>query len=175
MNKTRYNFTHNTYYITLEEIDNTKYSKKPIYNITLCNTIMDDIIFNIHVSYDTIVKAIVLIFYLINDLSNNEFIKINKLSKEKPSDKYLHLMSDNTISNNINMVCIKPKTNEIINKDIPMFKIGLLYNNINTFIIEISYNELIDVCKLFIDSLSLTRDYMHSIIKEDLYDTIMDL
>ena len=35
MNKARYNFTHNTYYITLEEIDNIKYSKKPIYNISL--------------------------------------------------------------------------------------------------------------------------------------------
>ena len=48
-------------------------------------------------------------------------------------------------------------------------------SNDNIFIIEISYNELIDVCKLFIDNLSLTRDYMHTIIKEDLYDTIMDL
>ena len=70
--------------------------------------------------------------------------------------------------------------NEIINKDIPMFEIGIVYNNANTFnnnklIIEISYNELIDVCKLFIDNLSLSRDYMHNIIKEDLYDTIMDL
>ena len=171
MNKARYNFTHNTYYITLEEIDNTKYYKKPIYNITLYNTIMDDIIFSIHVSYDAIVKSIVFIFYLINDLSNDEFIKINKLSKEKPSDKYLPLLYNYSTNS---MISIKPKSNEIINKDIPMFKISLISND-NIFIIEISYNELIDVCKLFIDNLSLTRDYMHTIIKEDLYDTIMDL
>ena len=174
MNKARYNFTHNTYYITLEEIDNIKYSKKPIYNISLCDAVMNDIIFNIHISYNIIIQSIAIIFYLINDLSNDK-IKINKSSNN--INNYFPLLYDYSTNS---LICIQPKNNEIINKDIPMFEIGIVYNNANTFnnnklIIEISYNELIDVCKLFIDNLSLSRDYMHTIIKEDLYDTIMDL